>query len=213
MKKTHRTLIAIAAILGAVANINAITYDASTDGTTNPAGSFSANGDTLVVDTVYGYTYLGINGGMGGTEIGVDEKLTIGLSQAMKVISITIGLLYDGPEFDDNGEIAAFLKNDAGTAFKLTATGATTATWTGFAGATVTNISPASGGGNGGVWKITNPFENESMSSLGVYPLSTNPDGNDSDFGLVAFEIPDSGATLGLLGLSLISVAFIRRKR
>ena len=213
MKKTRRTLIAIAAILGAVTNINAITYNASTDGTTNPAGTFSANGDTLVVDTVYGYTYLGINGGKGGTEIGVDEKLTIGLSQAMTVFSITIGLLYDGPEFGDDGEIAAFLKNDAGTAFKLTATGATTASWTGFAGATVTNLSPASGGGNGGVWRISNPFGNDALSSLGVYPLASNPSGNDSDFGLVAFEIPDSGATLGLLGLGLIGVAFIGRKR
>jgi hypothetical protein len=102
------------------------------------------------------------------------------------------------------------LTDASGTVYTLTIDTVSTATWTGFAGATVTNISPAALG-SGGVWMIENPFGNAVVGQLDLYPLASGGQ-NESDFGLVSFHVPDNGATLALLGLGLSGLAFFRRK-
>ena len=92
------------------------------------------------------------------------------------------------------------------------------ATWTGFGGnASVVNLNPAIDPGGAGVWKITNPFGDLLVSGFDLYPISSNPRGNESDFSLKSFEtttrrVPDAGSTLALLGLGFTGLIGLRRR-
>lgn len=210
--KLKTKILTAALVAGLSASASAITYDAAIDGTYNPGGTFSANGNSLVVSTAYGSTYLGISGGMGGSEIGLNEKLTINLNKPGTFEYIIFAALYDGPEFGDLNEVVAAVTDASGTVYTLTANTANTATWTGFGGATVTNLSLAASN-NAGVWKVENPFGNAIVGEISLYPLSSNPGGNEADFGLVGFSVPDSGASITMLALGLSVLVFFRRKQ
>ena len=210
MRLTTKTIIAVTA-LGTASIASAITYDASTDGMGFNGGSFTANGDTLQVTDISPFgSYLGVVGGEGGPEIGTDETLTIGFDKPMIFDYLTIGLLFDGPEYGDPYEIAAAYAD--GYEYTLTANGSSTAVWTG--SGTVTNLSE-SDLGTAAIWRIDNPFGRLAVTSIDLYAVPSvlgNPEGGESDFGLVGFGVPDNGATLALLGVALTSLAFFRRK-
>ena len=210
MKLTTKTIIAVTA-LGTASIASAITYDAGTNGTDLNGGSLSATGGSLQVTDITPFgSYLGVVGGGGGNEIGLDEKIIISFDKAMRFDYLTLGLLFDGPEYGDPYEIAAASAN--GTEYTLTVNGSETATWTG--SGTVTNTSAANFG-TAGIWRIDDPFGSLAVTSLSLYPISSilgSPDGGESDFGLVGFGVPDNGATLALLGVALTSLAFFRRK-
>ena len=211
MKYTLKTIVAVTA-LGTASIASAITYDAATDGTTFNGGTLSASGGVLQVTSIAPFgSYLGVVGGGAGPEVGLDEKIEILLDKSGRFDYITLGLLFDGPEYGDPLEIAAAF-TDGSTEYTLTVTGETTATWSGASGI-VTNLSAAALG-TAGLWRIDNPFGNLAITSLDLYPKATGGgvDGANSDFGLVAFGVPDNGATLALLGLALSSLAFFRRK-
>lgn len=217
MKYTLKTIVAVTT-LGTASIASAVTYDAETNGTAFNGGSLSADGGSLQVTSISPFgSYLGVVGGGAGPEIGLDEKITISFDKPMIFDYLTLGLLFDGPEYGDPFEIAGALatnwENDT-ELFTLTVTSATNATWDGFAG-TVTNISPADLG-TAGIWRIDNPFGRAAVTSVSLQPLTSSLGSGvgdqDSDFGLVAFGVPDNGATLALLGLALSSLAFFRRK-
>jgi hypothetical protein len=81
----------------------------------------------------------------------------------------------------------------------------------------VTTISPATAG-NGGIFKLTNPFGSELITSIDFLPyaiLGSNADA--SDFALVSVSytttaVPEPG-TLGLVGMGLLGLAFAGGRR
>lgn len=211
MKNNWIALACVTTVLGFQANAVTFTYNANTDGVNAPAGvSFTPAGGALGTKDIAGYTTLGVTGGPSGNEIDLNQSLTIDFAQPVLFEYLTLSLLFDGPEFGDNNEIAAVL-TDGLTELLLTATGLNTATWTG--AGSVTNLSPADGS-NGAVWQIDNPFAGP-VSSLKLYPLSSNPTGNESDFGLNAFKahtqaVPEPATGLaGLLALG--GLVWLRR--
>lgn len=212
MKKLIITLLTSLA-LGA-GSAQAILYNANNDGISAPAGAtFTPSGGSLVVKSQAGFDFLGVTGGPAGGEIDLGESIRIDFDSTQNFDSLSLGLLFDGPEYGDRQEIAAALTDGSVAAFTLTATGTTTATWS-FAGATVTNLAPATLGA-GGAWRIDNPFGSLGVNSLTLYPVSSNPNGNESDFGLHAFQtsaVPDAGSTVAFLGLGVLGLAWLNRR-
>ncbi len=199
---------ALAAGLLASSAAQALSYDASTMGTSAPAGmSFSATGGDLGLKSRAGYTVLGVTGGKAGNEIDLGESLTLTLDNPGMITKLVIGLLFDGPEYNDPLETALISITTAGAPawFTLTATGMTSATWSD-PSVLVKNLSPASSG-KGAVWELVNPFGSAQVSSI-----TFTTGGVGSDFGLVSVNVPDTASTISLLGLSILGLAFICRR-
>jgi len=200
---------------------SAISYDASINGLTPPSGvTFTPTGGSLQLKTVAGVVGLGVTGGASGGEIDIGQRLSVAFTDPQYIGAISLAFLYDGPEFGDNFEIAAI--KVGGIEYKLQATSATTATWTGFGGnSAVINLNPAVDPGGAGAWEITNPFGNILVSAFDLYPLSSNPTGNESDFSLRGFQtrvpeagfpVPDGGSSVALLGLAISGLLGFRRR-
>lgn len=205
----------IAAVAGVLAvsmiNSQAITYSAATNGTSAPTGvSFTPIGGSLGLKTQGPTTILGVTGGGTKNEIDPGQALIVSFTEPQNIKTLSLGLLFDGPEYGDVDEIAGIIVNSSGTlTFTLQADTATLAIWDG--SGTVTNISPAIVG-LGGEWLITNPFGSLMVSELRFYPV--NHPGqikSPSDFGLSAFTTPDSGSMAVMLGLSVLAIAVTSR--
>ncbi len=201
-------------VISAAAQLQAgtISYHAGTNGINAPTGAtFSASGGalTLSVFTEPLITFLGV-----GSEVDLGQSITISFLSPQIFNSLTLGMLFDGPEYGDGNERAGAYPNGSPVPFILTATGETTATWS-LLTSTVTNLSPATDYVGAGIWSIQNPFGDLQITSLTLTPLSSGSTGSESDFGLVAFQtrgVPDLGSTLGLFLLSLAGLATLRRK-
>jgi len=182
--------------LGIGVQAHAISYDASSLLTSGDGFNFTSSG-ALGFKTVAGWTGLGVNGGYSGAEIDIGEWLQLNFTQPQILRELTIAFLFDGPEFSDPNEVAVL--SDGVNTYSLKATGATTATWTG--GGLVENLSPATSTG-AAVWRITNPFGDSPVSTVRFSPSEQIPGGGqDSDFSLQGFSVPDTGSTLVLFGL------------
>ena len=196
---------------------HAISYDATTaiNPTVAPDGaSFSVTpGRSLGTKSQAGFKTLGVTGGASGNEIDIGEWLKITFTSGPQIIeSLTLGLLFDGPEYSDPNEKAIILVN--GTEYySLQAVGSTTAKWNGAVNpGVVQNLSPATGSTDAAVWKLINPFGNTAVTSIKLFPSEWVP---QSDFGLVGFSthaVPDSAGTLSLLGLALLTLVVVRRR-
>ncbi len=193
--------------MGIGVQTHAISYDASSFSTSGAGFSFTSSG-TLGFKTVAGWTGLGVNGGYSGAEIDIGEWLQLNFTQPQVLSELTLAFLFDGPEFGDPNEIA--ILSDGVNTYSLKATGANTATWTG--SGLVENLSPATSSG-AAVWRITNPFGNAPVSTVRFSPSEQIAGGGqDSDFSLQGFSVPDTGSTLILFGLALGGFAVFTRR-
>jgi hypothetical protein len=219
-----RIALALSALATASAFAGSITYDAAINGINAPAGaSFAAEGGALAVGSnelgspyvnpANGLKYLGVVSRGADSEIELQESIIVSFLQPQRFDYLIFGLLFDGPEYGDLNETAGAFIGDL--LFTLVAQGSQTATWS-LSGATVTNLSPATDGSGGGVWRVDNPFGSLPVSSIKLTPISSNPSGNQSDFGLVGFKttlVPDASSTLGLLALGLAALGLAARRR
>jgi len=189
-----------------------IDYSAAINGLVAPAGTtFSATGGALVVDTKNSLTFLGVTGGGAGTEISPFQSVEVTFDKPAIFKSLTLGLLFNGPEYGDNNEIAASLTNGSDL-FELRLVGEDAAKWY-LNGAYLFDV-PGVGTQNGGfgLFKINNPFGGIGVNTLSLYPYPYGA--GNVDFGLVAFStVPDAGTTVALLGTALLGLAAMARRR
>lgn len=177
--------------------------------------------------TVAGYTGVGIAGGATGDEIDINEFLTATAVAPIRVRSFTLGVLFDGPEFNDPQEVAQItitslslgtLSYTLTNSYQPVPPGPDLAIWSGLG--TVLNLSPSTGNG-AAVWKVSNPFgaihdivRIQFTALLGT--CGAGPCTNQSDFTLNQIEyeqVPEAPSAI-LLAIGLSGMAlwrFLRR--
>jgi len=165
-------------------------------------------------------TVVGISTGFVATEADIDGELfTINFSGGGAVVSeVTLGLLFTQGQWGGAANEQARLKpttgisGDCSTLNCLLAADGTFKNLT----AGVTTLSPGTEG-QGGIFKIVNPFGSTVISKLELLPFDVGggSSGANSDFGLVSITyttVPEPG-TLALLGLGSLGLALAERRR
>jgi hypothetical protein len=190
-----------------------IDFMASVDGIAATSDySFSATGGSVVLGLKNGAYFVGVKGGQAGTEIDGNQSLTVNFSASERLASLSLALLFNGPEYGDNNEIAAAFTSGADT-YELRLTGQNAAQW--FKNNSwVTNvIGQETSLGGRGLFTIENPFGLSTVTSFKLFPIDTPNSADGSDFGLYAFStVPDAGSTLLLMGAALIGFAGLARR-
>ena len=183
--------------------------------------TFSSAPGTFQIKSGGGVTGVGISGATAG-EIDRGETLTGSFSQGVQIAGIRLGLLFDGPEYNDVNEVAqvtAFWASGGSQSFTLTATGTNLALWTG--SGSVLSVGSGAINAGSGAWDILNPFGNQLVSKLAFTALKGLPSAtcpsctNQSDYTLVsvtAVPEPETYAMM-LAGLALMGVIARRRKQ
>jgi hypothetical protein len=172
--------------------------------------------------TQAGYTGVGVAGGRTAGEIDLNETIAGTFSELSHIDSMTLGLLFDGPEYGDVNEVAAVSVFNGTSWLKgtLTAISTTIAQWS-FGGSTtnITATSPSSNG-LGAVWTIANPFANTATNSIvfgaqqGVCGKAGGACNNQSDYTLnqLAYSAVPEPSTVALLAAGLVVLGVARRQ-
>lgn len=201
------------------------TFSDGLSATFTGSGSFSKKSQA-------GVTGVGISGRTNG-EIDIGESISASFSSSVLVSSIKLGLLFDGPEYNDVNEIAklSVLYADGSLAdFTLTAKGPTTAIWSGSSGS-VTSLGNGAISGGTGAWELSNPFGTKAIKGItfgalqGLAATSCPSCSNQSDYTFVSIEVNKASlntnnissvpvpAAAWLFGSGLLGLAGLRRKQ
>ena len=179
--------------------------------------TFKAVGGTFQKKTQAGYTGVGISGKTAG-EIDIGERIDVSFTKNIIITNITLGLLFDGPEYGDVNETAkvtATFLDGTKTDYFLTAVGVKTANWSGSAGS-VTNISPATEKG-AALWAIANPFGNKQVSALSFTAVAglcgKGSCNNQSDYVLHCISAVPEPSTYAMMMAGIAAVGFSARRK
>jgi hypothetical protein len=186
---------------------------------------------TLGLKSQDGYTGVGVQGMTDG-EIdwrdGRSESITLNFAQSAALSSFTLGVLFNGPEYNDVREVARITVNGDSTSYYLrTQATEDLAQW--FYGNTfLSNVSfvPGAGtqNGQGGVVSVFNPFGNTAVSNIrfeasqGVSGNRCGQNGtsvctNQSDYSVVSVNRVPEPQTLGLMLAGMAALGFTTRRR
>lgn len=223
--KFLKAVVAFAALLslGAVQAQTITGADIEADHETNNNTSFSvlASG-ALDLKTQNFITGVGVQSGTAG-EIDIGEFITLTFATAKPIASFTLGLLFNGPEYNDVREVAKITINNDKT-YTLTSDGAdNTATWRNES--TLASVSVAyifgagTVGGLGGAITVGNPFGNDLVTSIRFEALRGSCGSlggactNQSDYNVVNVTPVPEPETYALMLAGLAAVAFVARRR
>ncbi len=164
---------------------------------------------------------VGISTGFVDHEADVDhEQFTVNFSGGGAVVSeVTLGLLFQNGQWGVAANEQARLKPTTGSTGDCSTLNCLLSADGTFKNLTagVTTLSPGVEG-EGGIYKIVNPFGNTVISKLELLPFNAGGSGSAaSSFGLVSVTyttavIPEPG-TLTLVGLGALGLAFAGRRR
>ncbi|GAB7562576.1 hypothetical protein LG202_06150 [Methylobacillus methanolivorans] len=199
---------------------NGPSHTTTINGTSVTFSAKTGNNKNKLIDGVFsykpaqdGFQGVGVSPLKGGDvtvgEIDKNEWIFAEFTDSRVISNLTLGLLFDGPEYGDSKEKAFFTVtyfDNSTKEFKLQAQGETLALWTGGFGV-VTNLSPASDG-MGGVWSVDNPFGNTAVKS---FTLTSHAD--KSDFTLYSVTAVPEPESYAMLALGLGLVGFMARRR
>ncbi len=189
------------------------------------SATFNANSGSKTANFGYkpaqgGYQGVGVTTGTDKThgEIDIGESITGSFSSGIYITDISIGLLFNGPEYGDVNEKAKFSASflDGTThSFTFTAIGDTIGLLEGSSG-TWTNLSPAINT-LGGAWSISNPFGNNRVSGLTFTALKgacgIGACNNQSDFTLLSVSAVPEPSTNAMMLAGLLGMGFIVRRK
>lgn len=174
-----------------------------------------------------GLSGVGIFGGATTTEVDTTERIAATFDPARSPIQITglgIGLLFDGPEHNDEGErirVTANLASGGTLDYTLQVWNANSLQLVGGVaptGFSVTNLDPAREG-DGGHWSLNNPFGNSLVTSFSLTAVTAAGclDGtcrNNSDFLMTQVALVPEPSEYAMMGAGLLAVgAIVRRRR
>jgi hypothetical protein len=184
---------------------------------------------SLDLKTQDGFTGVGVSGVTHG-EIdwrnGVSESITVDLVTATTIADLSLGLLFNGPEYSDVREVAQITINGDATAYRLRTTGTENlARW--FYGDTfIGNVSYILGAGTqsgqAGAITLVNPFGSTVVDTItfaaaqgysGGLCGTTGVCTNQSDYNVISITPVPEPETYALMLAGLGAIGVIARRR
>ena len=183
----------------------------------------------LGLKTQDGYTGVGVQGATNGEidwRSGLSESITVDLANPAAIASITLGLLFNGPEYSDVREVARITVNGSDTYSLRTGSAENVAAW--YHGNTFlanVNYIPGAGtqSGEAGAITLWSPFGNTVVDTIafaadfGVNSYTcgagTASCTNQSDYNVVNVTAVPEPQTYALLLAGLGAVGFVARRR
>jgi len=201
-------------------------------------GSYSASFSVMAFSPWYATADLGLRSQDGFTGVGVQgmtygeidwrndasESITLTFTAPTAIGSFALGLLFNGPEYNDVREVAQITINGTETHFLSTGATENVAIWS--HGGASTSVSYTGGAGThsgqGGAISLSNPFGNMAVSTMtfaaapGVSGGGCGSSGvctNQSDYNVASVTAVPEPQTYALMLAGLGAMAFVARRR